>query len=99
MFWAMALGLGWIARPVQAASRTLMARLAPPREEGAHSACSRCQAVFNAFLGPAVPATVTAASGSQRLGMATILLFLGLGAVILASVPEPPETPRAPADV
>ena len=38
------------------------------------------------FLGPAVLAAVTAATGSQRAGMATVVAFLALGAAILAGV-------------
>jgi UMF1 family MFS transporter len=38
------------------------------------------------FLGPAVLAMVTTATGSQALGMATVLVFLALGAAILATV-------------
>ncbi len=38
------------------------------------------------FLGPAVLALVTTATDSQRAGMATVLVFLALGAAILATV-------------
>ena len=41
------------------------------------------------FLGPAVLAAVTTLTGSQRLGMATIGVFLGLGALMLLSVRAP----------
>jgi UMF1 family MFS transporter len=41
------------------------------------------------FLGPAVLAAVTAATGSQRAGMATVVVFLAVGAAILAGVREP----------
>lgn len=97
-FWALALGVGCFAGPAQAASRTLMARLAPPREEGVHSGLFALSGRVTAFLGPAVLAAVTAASGSQRRGMATILLFLGIGAAILAGVAEPPEEPQTTVD-
>ncbi|MDI3308340.1 MAG: MFS transporter, partial [Acetobacteraceae bacterium] len=43
------------------------------------------------FLGPAVLAAATQATGSQRAGMATVLVFLGLGAAILAGVREARE--------
>ena len=40
------------------------------------------------FLGPAALAAVTTATGSQRLGMATVLVFLAVGAAILLTVRE-----------
>ncbi|WP_408869383.1 MFS transporter [Caldovatus aquaticus] len=92
-FWALALALGVFFGPAQAASRTLMARLAPPGEEAAHFGLFALSGRITAFLGPAVLAAVTEATGSQRAGMATVLVFLAAGAAILAPVREPP--PRA----
>lgn len=85
-FWALALGLGVFIGPAQAASRTLMARLAPPAEVAAHFGLFALSGRVTGFLGPAVLALVTEISGSQRAGMATVVVFLGLGAVILARV-------------
>jgi UMF1 family MFS transporter len=65
-----------------------MARLAPPEEISAHFGLFALSGRITGFLGPAVLATVTAATSSQRLGMATVLVFLGLGALILATVRE-----------
>lgn len=87
-FWALALGLGIFIGPAQAASRTLMARLAPPGEVAAHFGLFALSGRITGFLGPAVLAAVTAASGSQRAGMATVLLFLALGGAILLAVPN-----------
>jgi UMF1 family MFS transporter len=44
------------------------------------------------FLGPAVLAAVTALTASQRIGMATVLVFLAIGALILATVREDQRT-------
>ena len=85
-FWALALALGIFIGPAQAASRTLMARLAPPEEVAAHFGLFALSGRVTGFLGPAVLAAVTAATGSQRAGMATVVAFLALGAVILAGV-------------
>jgi UMF1 family MFS transporter len=50
------------------------------------------------FLGPAVLAWATALAGNQRAGMATILVFLGVGLALLwLKVPELPR-PRRDAD-
>jgi UMF1 family MFS transporter len=87
-FWALALGLGLFLGPAQAASRSFMARLAPPAEASAWFGLFALSGRVTGFLGPAVLATVTAATGSQRLGMATVLVFLAVGALILATVRE-----------
>ncbi|MCS6932959.1 MAG: MFS transporter [Acetobacteraceae bacterium] len=88
-FWALALSLGLFIGPAQAASRTLMARLAPPGEIGAQFGLFALSGRITGFVGPFVLAGVTAATGSQHAGMAVILLFLGAGAAILALVEEP----------
>jgi MFS transporter, UMF1 family len=85
-FWALALALGVFIGPAQAASRTLMARLAPPEEVAAHFGLFALSGRVTGFLGPAALAAVTTATGSQRAGMATVVVFLALGAAILAGV-------------
>jgi MFS transporter, UMF1 family len=89
VFWGLALALGVFMGPAQSASRTLMARLAPPEEVSAYFGLFALSGRVTGFLGPAALAAVTAASGSQRLGMATVLVFLALGAAILATVRVP----------
>ena len=88
VFWWLALLLGLFLGPAQAASRTLMARLAPPGEVSAHFGLFALSGRVTGFLGPAVLAAVTAATGSQRAGMATVVVFLVLGAAILWTVPS-----------
>lgn len=85
-FWVLALSLGLFFGPAQAASRTFMAKLAPPGEMAAHFGLFALSGRITGFLGPAVLAVVTTATGSQRLGMATVLVFLSLGAAILLTV-------------
>lgn len=86
-FWALALSLGLFFGPAQAASRSFMARMAPPHEVAAWFGLFALSGRVTGFLGPAVLAAVTAATDSQRLGLATVLVFLALGALILATVP------------
>jgi UMF1 family MFS transporter len=88
-FWALALCLGVFIGPAQAASRTLMARLAPPAEVAAYFGLFALSGRVTGFLGPAALAAVTALTGSQRAGMATVVVFLALGAAILATVRVP----------
>ena len=86
VFWGMAMALGAFMGPAQAASRTLMARMAPEDECAAHFGLFALSGRITGFLGPAVLALVTTATDSQRAGMATVLVFLALGAAILATV-------------
>nr|WP_245215533.1 MFS transporter [Pararoseomonas baculiformis] len=88
LFWALALVLGLFFGPAQAASRTLMARLAPPGEVAAHFGLFALSGRITGFLGPAVLAAVTQASGSQRAGIATTAAFMAVGAVLLMGVRE-----------
>jgi len=90
-FWVLALLLGIFLGPAQAASRAYMARLAPPAEVAAHFGLFALSGRITGFLGPAVLAAVTEASGSQRAGMATVVVFLGVGLAILATVRDPPR--------
>lgn len=87
-FWILALSLGLFFGPAQAASRAFMARMAPPGETAAWFGLFALSGRVTGFLGPAALAAVTAATESQRLGMATVLVFLALGALILATVKE-----------
>jgi UMF1 family MFS transporter len=84
LFWALALALGLFMGPAQAASRTLMAHMAPPEEVAAHFGLFALSGRITGFLGPAAVALATQVSGSQAWGIATVILFLALGAAILA---------------
>ncbi|WP_426956002.1 MFS transporter [Muricoccus radiodurans] len=88
VFWALALLLGLFFGPAQAASRTLMARIAPPEEVTAHFGLFALSGRVTGFIGPAVLAGVTAATDSQRAGMATVVVFMAAGALLLAGVRE-----------
>ncbi|MDB5414138.1 MAG: transporter [Rubritepida sp.] len=89
MFWVMGVMLGLFFGPAQAASRSLMAQLAPPGEVAAYFGLYALSGRATGFIGPAALAIVTNATGSQRAGMAVVLVMLGVGAAILASVPRP----------
>lgn len=90
-FWAFALGLGIFLGPAQAASRTLMARLAPPDRLAEMFGLFALSGKATAFLGPALLAWITYAFDSQRAGMAVIVVLLALGLAILATVREGPR--------
>lgn len=89
LFWAFGLPLGIFVGPAQAASRSLMARLAPPDLRAEMFGLYAFSGKATAFLGPALLGAVTAAFASQRAGMATILLFFVAGLVVLWPLREP----------
>ena len=82
-FWALGLLLGAFFGPVQAGSRSLVARVAPARQRTQMFGLFALSGRITTFLGPAALAWATAASGSQRAGMATILVFLAVGLGLL----------------
>lgn len=75
-FWTLALPLGVFFGPVQSGSRTLMARIAPAEHRSELFGLAALSGKVTAFAGPLVLAWATQISGSQRVGMLTILLFL-----------------------
>ncbi len=89
MFWVFGLPLGIFVGPAQAASRSLMARLAPEHLRTEMFGLFALSGKATAFLGPALLAWVTAYSGTQRAGMATILIFFAVGGAVLWTVKEP----------
>ncbi|WP_424810502.1 MFS transporter [Roseococcus sp. YIM B11640] len=86
VFWVLGVGLGLLFGPAQAASRSLMAQLAPPDEVTGYFGLFALSGRATGFIGPALLALVTSTFASQRAGMAVVLVMLGLGAAILATV-------------
>ena len=82
-FWALGLALGLFVGPAQAASRSLMAHMAPPDARAAWFGLFALSGRVTAFLGPAALALATTAFQSQRAGMAVILILLAAGALAL----------------
>ncbi len=91
-FWIAALIMSTFFGPVQAASRTFMARLAPPAMRGEMFGLYAVSGKVTSFVGPFAVGGVTALAGSQRIGMATILVFLIIGLILLQTVKEPKQT-------
>jgi MFS transporter, UMF1 family len=88
-FWIAGAFLGIFVGPAQAASRSLMGRIAPVEMRGEMFGLYALSGKAIAFLGPLVLATVTYWSASQRLGMATILAFFIVGGILLALMRHP----------
>ena len=81
--WVAGCFIGLFVGPAQAASRSLMARLSPSDRQAEYFGLFALSGKATAFLGPLVVAVVTDATGSQRLGLATIIAFLAAGLVLL----------------
>ncbi|MFO1153737.1 MAG: MFS transporter [Rhodospirillales bacterium] len=91
--WTLAIPLGLFVGPAQSASRSLMARLAPPQMVAEFFGLFALSGKATAFLGPAVFGLVTEVTASQRLGMAATLIFVALGALVLLCVDDPQRRP------
>jgi UMF1 family MFS transporter len=90
-FWIVGGLLGIFVGPTQAASRTLMATLAPPHQQTEMFGLYALSGKVTAFLGPFILGTVTLWADSQRAGMATILLFFAAGFCLLWLLPVPAQ--------
>ncbi len=78
--------IGLAAGPLQAASRTLLVRLAPRDRVTQHFGLLALSGKVTSFLGPLLVATVTAALASQKAGMAVLIAFFVIGATLLSRV-------------
>lgn len=85
--------LGLVAGPSQAASRSMVARLAPPGQLGQFFGLFSLSGKVTAFLAPFAIARVTDASDSSRIGVSVILVFLIVGLFLLVGVREERDRP------
>jgi len=92
---AFGLLVGLAFGPVQASSRSYLARSVTADEAGRYFGIYALAGRATSFAAPFLVATVTAASGSPRLGMAVILLFLLSGMAILWPTPYPADNPES----
>ena len=88
-FWILGLGIGIFMGPTQAASRSMMARLAPVERQTEMFGLFALSGKATAFLGPWLVALLTMSSGSQRIGMSVVLVFFAAGLAIIIGVREP----------
>ena len=87
-FWILGAAIGIFFGPAQAASRSLMARMAPPDMRAEMFGLFAFSGKATAFVGPFLFAWATTAFDSQRAGMATVLAFFVVGFVILWPLKE-----------
>ncbi|MET3580948.1 UMF1 family MFS transporter [Mesorhizobium robiniae] len=91
IFFGLLIGIAF--GPVQASSRSYMARSVTAAESGRYFGIYALAGRATSFAAPFMVATITLASGSARLGMAAIILFLGVGLAILVRTPYPADQP------
>jgi MFS transporter, UMF1 family len=85
-FLAFATLIGFSAGPLQAASRSHLALLAPPGQAAQYFGFFALSGRLTAFVGPSLVGAITAASASQRLGLAPIALLLAIGLILVATL-------------
>ncbi len=88
-FWVLGHLLGLFVGPAQAASRSLLAQMAPAGARAAYFGLFALSGRVTGFVGPAALGLATAAFASQRAGMAVIVVLLAGGALALLGVPSP----------
>lgn len=95
-FWIVGLCMGLFVGPAQAASRSYLARMAPADLRNEMFGLLAFSGKATAFLGPFLVGWLTLASGSQRIGMSVILMFLLVGFILMCSVPDDKQAVQAP---
>ncbi len=88
VYMAFAAGIGLVSGPIQASSRSLLARITPPDMATEFFGLFAFSGKVTAFAAPLTVSLVTAMTGDQRLGIASIAIFLVLGLALLLSVEE-----------
>jgi UMF1 family MFS transporter len=78
--------IGAAGAPLQAASRSLLIRMAPKERIAQYFGLFALTGKVTSFIGPLLIGIVTAATASQKAGMATLVLFFATGLALLARV-------------
>ncbi|HVX76829.1 MAG TPA: MFS transporter [Bradyrhizobium sp.] len=78
--------IGAAGAPLQAASRSLLIRIAPKDRIAQYFGLFALTGKVTSFLGPLLIGLITALTASQKAGMAVLVLFFVAGLVLLARV-------------
>jgi UMF1 family MFS transporter len=87
-FWIAGTVIGLLLGPNQAASRSLLSRMIPKEKTGEFFGFFAFSGKITAFLGPATLPIVIRATGSDRIGVASLSIFFILGGLLLLRVDE-----------
>ena len=80
--------IGAAGGPLQAASRTLLIRLAPRDRIAQYFGLFALTGKVTSFIGPLLIGVITAVTASQKAGMAVLVVFFAAGLALLAQVRE-----------
>jgi UMF1 family MFS transporter len=80
--------IGAAGGPLQAASRTLLIRMAPKDRIAQYFGLFALTGKVTSFVGPLLIGAITAITASQKAGMAVLVLFFVAGLLLLARVRE-----------
>ncbi|MFZ5775744.1 MAG: MFS transporter [Thermodesulfobacteriota bacterium] len=94
-FWLAGLAIGLFVGPNQSASRSLLGRFAPSGQQAEFYGFFSLSGKLTSFAGPLLLGAVTGFTGSQRVGVATLLLFFIVGGLLLWGVDETQGMARA----
>lgn len=86
IFMAAGLFIGIVAGPLQASSRTLLTRLAPPDAGGRYFGLFAMSGRLTSFAAPLLIAVATQLSGTQAAAPAVLIAVFALGAWLLSRV-------------
>jgi UMF1 family MFS transporter len=86
VFLGFGLIIGLVAGPMQAASRSLLVRLAPPDKIGSCFGLFALSGKVTSFMGTLMVALATDITNSQSAGPAVLILFFAVGAGLLTGV-------------
>jgi UMF1 family MFS transporter len=90
-FYMLAVTVGLVQGGVQSLSRSLFARLIPPDKAGEFFGFYNMLGKFAVIIGPILMSGVGLLTGNPRMGILSLILLFGLGALLLwrVKVPEP----------
>jgi MFS transporter, UMF1 family len=87
-FWIAAIIIGLMVGPNQSASRAMLATFTPDRKQGEFFGFFAFSGKLSSVAGPLAYGTVAAVTGSQRVAMASIMVFFIVGFALLMFVDE-----------
>lgn len=87
-FWIACILIGLFAGPNQSASRSLLGRFVPKDKETQFFGFFAFSGKLTAFMGPLLLGVLTQVFDSQRAGVAAVILFFVVGALVLHRVDE-----------
>jgi UMF1 family MFS transporter len=95
IFWIAGIIIGIFAGPNQAASRSLMGRLTPEEHRTQFFGFFTMSGKITSFLGPIILGLATFHWQSQRAGVATIIFFFLIGALLMITVNDDKHIDKA----